>query len=220
MLRDIQEYIYIFNYFQPPEEAHDFLVAHSPQPSNHSEITTSSNSDSGIGFHNDCRNISDRILVVDFPELQNNHIGNIRANLNNRPIGIVNDVKENPIRNIENKIVQTIGEPSENRLAIRAVHNKMDNMPEKMESQKYETIYPEINYLNDIGHVFEERPIDVPKTDFFVHSKKLFDQKSRPNITSKYSTRSCDDVINLCKSEKQALQLSVDDISRVRSYLY
>lgn len=40
----------------------------SPQPSNHSEVTTtSSNSDSGIGFHNDCTNISDRILVVDFP---------------------------------------------------------------------------------------------------------------------------------------------------------
>ncbi|KAH8349001.1 hypothetical protein KR067_012767, partial [Drosophila pandora] len=33
----------------------------------HSEIsTTTSNSDSGIGFNNDCTNISDRILVVDF----------------------------------------------------------------------------------------------------------------------------------------------------------
>lgn len=40
-------------------------AANSPQPS---EITTaSSNSDSGIGFHNDFVNISDRILVVDFP---------------------------------------------------------------------------------------------------------------------------------------------------------
>lgn len=40
----------------------------SPQPSNHSEITTaSSNSDSGIGFHNDFTNVSDRIVVVDFP---------------------------------------------------------------------------------------------------------------------------------------------------------
>lgn len=40
----------------------------SPQPSNHSEITTaSSNSDSGIGFHNDFAGVSDRIVVVDFP---------------------------------------------------------------------------------------------------------------------------------------------------------
>lgn len=74
------------------------LVANSPQPSNHSEITTtSSNSDSGIGFHNDCANISDRILVVDFPGLQNRQIANIRGNLrqpsslNSRPAAIIND---------------------------------------------------------------------------------------------------------------------------------
>lgn len=41
----------------------------SPQPSNHSEVTTtSSNSDSGIGFYNDFNNIADRIIVVDFPK--------------------------------------------------------------------------------------------------------------------------------------------------------
>lgn len=46
----------------------------SPQPSNHSEITTaSSNSDSGIGFHNDFTNVSDRIVVVDFPNRINGH---------------------------------------------------------------------------------------------------------------------------------------------------
>jgi Periplasmic protease len=43
------------------------LVANSPQPSNASSTTTtaSSNSDSGIGFRDDCGNQSDRILVVD-----------------------------------------------------------------------------------------------------------------------------------------------------------
>lgn len=50
----------------------------SPQPSNHSEITTaSSNSDSGIGFHNDFTNVSDRIVVVDFPN--NNGLNQQRA---------------------------------------------------------------------------------------------------------------------------------------------
>ena len=39
----------------------DELIANSPQPS------ASSNSDSGIGFRDDCGNISDRILVVEFP---------------------------------------------------------------------------------------------------------------------------------------------------------
>lgn len=48
---------------------HNNNNAHSPQPSNHSEIsTTTSNSDSGIGYNNDCSNITDRIVVVDFPQ--------------------------------------------------------------------------------------------------------------------------------------------------------
>lgn len=56
----------------------------SPQPSNHSEITTtSSNSDSGIGFHNDFANVSDRIVLVDFP-YANEH-GQQRARLPNNP---------------------------------------------------------------------------------------------------------------------------------------
>uniref|UniRef100_A0A182K7C9 PDZ domain-containing protein n=1 Tax=Anopheles christyi TaxID=43041 RepID=A0A182K7C9_9DIPT len=98
-------------------DAHDMLAANSPQPSNHSEITTtSSNSDSGIGFHNDCRNISDRILLVDFPGmlgpqqqrlLQQQQIANVRAHYRKshpflRPVGIINEIppKMDPIRNI------------------------------------------------------------------------------------------------------------------------
>lgn len=87
-------------------------MVNSPHPSNHSEITTtSSNSDSGIGFHNDFANISDRILVVDFPGLNQN----CRLRGKNpmpylqrqpqrpRPFGIVDDISLqaiNPIRNI------------------------------------------------------------------------------------------------------------------------
>lgn len=96
------------------EDPHELLMANSPHPSNHSEITTtSSNSDSGIGFHNDYANISDRILVVDFPGLnQNRRIGVRGQNplpylqrqpQRPRPFGIVNDSSLqaiNPIRNI------------------------------------------------------------------------------------------------------------------------
>lgn len=76
-------------------------VSNSPQPSNHSEMTTtSSNSDSGIGFHNDNQNVADRILVVDFeqqPRPQVNGYGlnhKFEANLpvnvvKQRPQGIV-----------------------------------------------------------------------------------------------------------------------------------
>ncbi|CAG4985549.1 unnamed protein product [Colias eurytheme] len=64
------------------------FVANSPQPSNHSEITTtSSNSDSGIGFHNDCRNIADRILVVDFANQP--APGRFRQEMPRRPLGLV-----------------------------------------------------------------------------------------------------------------------------------
>lgn len=92
------------------ENPHELLMANSPHPSNHSEITTtSSNSDSGIGFHNDYANISDRILVVDFPGInQNPRIGLRNQNQlqhlqRQRPRPIVNDLQLqaiNPIRNI------------------------------------------------------------------------------------------------------------------------
>ncbi|CAO1402445.1 unnamed protein product [Diamesa hyperborea] len=95
-------------------DQHD-LMANSPQPSNHSEITTtSSNSDSGIGFHNDYANISDRILVVDFPGLNQNRRLPIR---NQNPMPYFqrqgarpfNDIQldvaaMNPVRNIHNNI--------------------------------------------------------------------------------------------------------------------
>lgn len=94
------------------DDPHEMLMANSPHPSNHSEITTaSSNSDSGIGFHNDYANISDRILVVDFPGLNQNRRLGLRSQnplpcmqpQRPRPFGIVNDLQLqsiNPIRNI------------------------------------------------------------------------------------------------------------------------
>ncbi|CAH2005879.1 unnamed protein product [Acanthoscelides obtectus] len=54
------------------------VIANSPQPS------ASSNSDSGIGFRDDCGNISDRILVVEFPM----HRPLPVLNSNNRPTAI------------------------------------------------------------------------------------------------------------------------------------
>ncbi|XP_037944884.1 regulator of G-protein signaling loco isoform X1 [Teleopsis dalmanni] len=63
-------------------------ASHSPQPSNISEVsTTTSNSDSGIGFYNDVKSISDRILVVDFPKRVEFRMCNTAA----RPSGIFNN---------------------------------------------------------------------------------------------------------------------------------
>lgn len=54
------------------------VIANSPQPS------ASSNSDSGIGYRDDCGNISDRILVVEFPT--HNSVPYLKTV--NRPSGI------------------------------------------------------------------------------------------------------------------------------------
>lgn len=60
------------------EKTNEPVIANSPQPS------ASSNSDSGIGYRDDCGNISDRILVVEFPT--NNSVSYLKPS--NRPSGI------------------------------------------------------------------------------------------------------------------------------------
>ncbi|XP_075152570.1 regulator of G protein signaling family member locomotion defects [Haematobia irritans] len=63
-------------------------AAHSPQPSNHSEIsTTTSNSDSGIGYNNDCSNVTDRIVLVDFPA---QHVNALRIGQSAGAVGGLN----------------------------------------------------------------------------------------------------------------------------------
>ncbi|XP_014249405.1 regulator of G-protein signaling loco isoform X2 [Cimex lectularius] len=54
----------IKGFYETSASVEEPVVANSPQPSNDS-TTTTSNSDSGIGFRDDCGNQSDRILVVD-----------------------------------------------------------------------------------------------------------------------------------------------------------
>lgn len=85
-----QDSLYIVNLIQTmyklqnevKNDQNNPLMANSPQPS------ASSNSDSGIGYRDDCGNISDRILVVEFPSYRpfptivNNNL------CNNRPHGI------------------------------------------------------------------------------------------------------------------------------------
>ncbi|KAF5304885.1 hypothetical protein FQR65_LT00769 [Abscondita terminalis] len=56
------------------------IMANSPQPS------ASSNSDSGIGFRDDCGNISDRILLVEFPAQQ--YLPIVPSLTSKRPSGI------------------------------------------------------------------------------------------------------------------------------------
>lgn len=134
-------------------------LSNSPQPSNHSELTTtSSNSDSGIGFHNDCSNICDRILVVDFPGLRANNewprvnFGNVP---NLRPTGIANDQDLCPVLGDGDAAAQFLQElpcsEPENKLTVRA-----------MPFPKRSPLEVRSKTPTRRGGDYEERAVDVP----------------------------------------------------------
>jgi regulator of G-protein signaling len=198
----------------------DQRMAHSPHPSNHSEITTSSNSDSGIGFHNDYANISDRILVVDFPGLnQNIYVGARNPNQvppyiqRVRPFGIVNDHQlqdipqpstssELPVFHTKSKSADYNTAPHQEeinpRLAIRAMPDPVINSKVRSNGN-YENIYPkavtDVWYngmiLDEAGHIVGERPIDVPD------SFDCLDEDQRVMMV-----RSCDNIMMVMDKEE------------------
>lgn len=167
----------------------------SPQLSNNSEVTTtSSNSDSGIGFNNDCANISERILVVDFPRPKENDFSQACRNKHQfvghnytppRPIGIIHEIPQ--ANNMTQKNTNTETLSASNPL--------------------YETIYPQYPSTSK----YQERAIDVPEQILSF---------ARETITSaKHYLSSAHSYDNLILSNsdqkmngKQEIQLSVDNI--------
>lgn len=196
----------------------------SPQPSNHSEITTtSSNSDSGIGFHNDFANISDRIVVVDFPG-ENHLIDRPLLQLNGacsaRPIPFGADSIRNirskadypaPIHHAKSKSLDSTHQPAvqpmataSNLLLIRAMPDpKPVTSPHKERTNEYEAIFQ----MTSSGENQSKK-----QTRF---SSNSFDQRKNALLLS---SRSCDD-ISVAPSRPQlanSRQLddaSVDDVS-------
>lgn len=186
----------IYNDIHNGNGIHDpLLQANSPQPSNHSEVTTtSSNSDSGIGFHNDCTNISDRILVVDFPALMMNRING--SNIPSRPHAICNHIDNSTSSIIPDKSsTVSINSPKINskdlntRLTVRA-----------MPDPKNTSIQQKSNIPDLLSN---------------------FNNSNICNVLS--TTRSCDDVITSVErndyipKEKKQLQMSMDDITMLSS---
>lgn len=209
------------------------IMANSPQPSNHSEITTtSSNSDSGIGFHNDCTNISDRILVVDFPGLR--PVGQMRLRainplLNPRPVGIINEIPDS-IRNIRSKqdadpgriipchsksksadltVLPSVLKATESRLTVRAMPDRKLSVKNDVKESHYETEHWYSGRTTDLeGNLVQERPVDVPK--IFEQPDLLFN--------SLLAARSCDDMMMTFERESTKIlqnkkQMSIDDIT-------
>lgn len=172
------------------ENMHD-LMANSPQPS---EITTtSSNSDSGIGFHNDLSNISDRIVVVDFPRNRKLMLPQSidQQHLPPRPVGITND---SPFNMDQNPLNHHTNNPQNSRLTVRAMPDPIVSSPRTNQSQTY-----------------NERPVDVPK-DFFTHLS------SNKHLQS---ARSCDDIM-ISYTRNSTLKItdkkkSMDDVTSIKS---
>lgn len=141
------------------------LVANSPQPS------ASSNSDSGIGFRDDCGNISDRILVVEFPAHRPFPILNSNTKrpaaidaskipletldlpLNNQPIQncALNNVRSKNNYPIQEKHAET---PNLNNIrayenvSIRNIIEKSENFNRNLDKSEYLT-----KQNNEPGHV-------------------------------------------------------------------
>lgn len=172
------------------EDHHDLMLANSPQPSNHS---LSSNSDSGIGFHNEYANLADRILVVDFPRLNQSRRMAMRRNLFQRaaprPFGIINDIQLENISPVSHR----------NKLTVRAMPDPIVSLPDPIDNWLPGKAMDPI-----VGDLVEERPIDVPGSDSFGISD-AFNYRSY---------RSCDDMMMIMEKEHHFGKpgASIDDI--------
>lgn len=173
----------------------DALIANSPQPS------ASSNSDSGIGFRDDCGNISDRILVVEFPAQKQPPIV---IQQNNRPIAIdgsINNIdlsQENYVNNIRatknspkkfespKKSVLNVRACDEsyvitkedkqkwnNRLTVRAMPDPIGVNVSKNVPDYENSDFNETFRTADVdtGQIFTECPVDVPENDDYFETE-------------------------------------------------
>lgn len=173
------------------------VVANSPQPS------ASSNSDSGIGFRDDCGNISDRILVVEFPshrplaadafkiQLENAEgpyvLNNLRTNYDKNSERSANNV--NNIRAYENVTIKNVIEKTES-FSRNDFLAKQNNEPDfsQVDNVKRLTVraMPDLQLAKVSSNLenFSERAVDVPDES---PSKKSCESISLHSTTEDYS---------------------------------
>lgn len=217
--------------YQPGYVRDDVLLANSPQPS---EITTtSSNSDSGIGFHNDCVNISDRILVVDFPVMHHVAGSNVRgmrqpnASVAQRPSTIINDltIGADSVMNIRSRGVAEVSpslkplhlksksmdmimpdrKTAEMRLNVRATVDPDDDAfnPDSA-SSRYETVFGRQNTES-----LYERAVDVPAVGSDKYSTS-FNSTACCSKNIQLAARSCDNIMLTFEREPPRVRLPDD----------
>ncbi|XP_017775216.1 PREDICTED: regulator of G-protein signaling loco [Nicrophorus vespilloides] len=180
-----------------PHRIVEELVANSPQPS------ASSNSDSGIGFRDDCGNVSDRILVVEFPA---NRQIQVVPNNTNRPINIIasniqldsldlppmnNDANLNNVRAKLNNIRACENLSIKN--AIDRDYLAKQNNEDDLGRLNCRVLGGRCEGDVDTGQVFSERGIDVPLEEDFdnvsMHSSKSAEVFKVPEVCKKRSSK-------------------------------
>lgn len=181
------------------------LLANSPHPS---EMTTSSNSDSGIGFHNDLKNISDRCFVVNIPD-QNLKSKNLHLKRQHRPLGIVNDSQlqdQNSILNFQQSTVKIFHSKSKSADYNCAKDTMFKNsfLKSKQSYDKLnqshgivEDVWYDGEILDEDGNEIHERSIDVPH-----NSNNIF--KIDANNTDEFHKmmiQSCDDILMIMNKD-------------------
>ncbi|KAL4719562.1 hypothetical protein ACJJTC_013497 [Scirpophaga incertulas] len=193
-------------------------VANSPQPSNHSEITTtSSNSDSGIGFHNDCRNIADRILVVDFARRPPAN-AYVREPMR-RPLGLVGCGFDADGSFLSNATPVVEGFGGQGRpLNVDDVLMNANEPVRRAGEDGYDyngrgVVYDKVCSESE-GHHYEFIPaLDVERVSEAFNSVEIYEERytceeARTDAMSVYSSRSHEEV----RPRRHHLQASLDDM--------
>ncbi|GJQ65957.1 hypothetical protein Trydic_g4054 [Trypoxylus dichotomus] len=146
----------------------DEVIANSPQPS------ASSNSDSGIGFRDDCGNISDRILVVEFPShrplpiISNNHkrpANIVASNLPLESLDLPLNNDKNYLNNVRCKNFDVkLGnvDLSNDEKHLSNINNirACENLPLKSTSEKQEAEY----FINGLSNRLTVRAMPNPRS--------------------------------------------------------
>ncbi|KAG5893134.1 hypothetical protein JTB14_034154 [Gonioctena quinquepunctata] len=166
-------------------------MANSPQPS------ASSNSDSGIGFRDDCGNISDRILVVEFPTQRPLPF----MNVNNRPTGI--DGSNMPLEGLDMPLNSDQAFSFDNIRQKSLAANPQNNLSKYEEHNDTVT---ESKYLNNLSNIracegvtrSRSETVDS-KSDFFV--KQNDDSSNRLTCRAMPDSNEPNYSFNIKKSE-------------------
>lgn len=217
-------------------DPHELLLPNSPHPS---EITTSSNSDSGIGFHNDLNNISDRCFVVDIPDQNQNRSAliqnkNLHLQRQRRPLGIVNDYQLQDAHVVRSLKLSDSPQPSTSgfyhaksksadydytsmeKLAIRAM--PVRNLPptpllnNSYENEHHPKAVEDVWYD---GEMLDEDGNEIHERPVDVHDapfpSNTFTLDPESNDFHKMMIQSCDDILMIMNKEDGEKEAKKDD---------